>query len=84
MWFEWNGKFCDDVCNFIRGVDGYVGLFVECLCGSFEFYVDGRIFAASINFVIVYDGFTLRDCVMYNEKNNIVNGEENCDGEEYN
>ena len=84
VWSEWNGKFRDDVRNFIRGVDGYAGLFAERLCGSPELYADGRTPAASINFVTAHDGFTLRDCVTYNEKNNIANGEENRDGEEHN
>ena len=39
---------------------------------------------ASINFVTAHDGFTLRDLVSYNEKNNIANGEDNNDGESHN
>ena len=84
VWSEWNGKFRDDVRNFIRGVDGYAGLFAERICGSPELYANGRTPAASINFVTAHDGFTLRDCVSYNNKNNIANGENNRDGEEHN
>ena len=83
-WAEWNGKFRDDVRNFIRGVDGYAGLFAERICGSPALYADGRSPSASINFVTAHDGFTLRDCVSYNNKNNIANGEENRDGEDHN
>lgn len=32
----------------------------------------------------MYDGFILVDLVIYNNKNNLVNGEENNDGENYN
>ena len=84
LWSEWNGKFRDDVRNFIRGVDGHAGLFAERLCGSPGLYADGRTPSASINFITAHDGFTLRDCVTYNNKNNIANGEENRDGEEHN
>ncbi|CAL57001.1 Glycosyl hydrolase, family 13, catalytic domain [Ostreococcus tauri] len=83
VWSEWNGKFRDDVRNFIKGVDGYAGLFAERLCGSPNLYAD-RSPSASINFVTAHDGFTLRDCVSYNEKQNHANGEENRDGEEHN
>ena len=40
----------------------------------------GRRPVASINFVTAHDGFTLRDLVSYNEKQNDANGEDNNDG----
>ena len=38
----------------------------------------------SINFVCAHDGFTLADLVTYNNKHNLVNGEDNNDGENHN
>jgi len=40
----------------------------------------GRKTWASVNFVTVYDGFTLRDVVSYAEKHNEANGDGNTDG----
>src|SRR4029078_3237111 len=40
--------------------------------------------AASVNFVIAHDGFTLNDLVSYNDKHNDANGEDNQDGESHN
>jgi isoamylase len=84
-WAEWNGRFRDDARNFIRGFDGYAGLFAECICGSPSLYKDtGRKPYHSLNFITAHDGFTLRDLVSYNEKHNDANGENNQDGEENN
>ena len=84
-WAEWNGRFRDDTRNFIRGFDGYAGLFAECICGSPSLYREGgRKPHHSINFITAHDGFTLRDLVSYNEKHNEANGENNNDGEENN
>jgi glycogen operon protein len=44
----------------------------------------GRKPSASINFIISHDGFTLRDLVSYNEKNNEANGEKGRDGDPHN
>ena len=38
----------------------------------------------SINFITSHDGFTLNDLVSYNQKHNLMNGEENRDGENHN
>lgn len=81
-WAEWNGKFRDTVKNFIKGTDGFVGEFAECLCGSPNLYNEGgRKPYHSINFVTAHDGFTMYDLVSYNEKHNEANGENNNDGE---
>ena len=37
VWAEWNGKFRDDVRNFIKGSDGFVGTMASRLCGSRTF-----------------------------------------------
>ena len=36
----------------------------------------------SVNFVACHDGFTLNDLVVYNQKHNEENGEDNRDGRE--
>ena len=43
-------------------------------------YPGGRGPLASVNFVTAHDGFTLRDLVSYDHKNNLANGEDNRDG----
>jgi len=84
-WLEWNGKFRDSVRNFIKGTDGQSGAFADALCGFPSLYGDsGRGPWASVNFITCHDGFTLRDLVSYNSKQNIANGEDNRDGEEHN
>ncbi|MBG6053790.1 glycogen operon protein [Salinibacterium sp. CAN_S4] len=85
QWTEWNGKYRDTVRDFWRGEPATLGEFVSRLSGSPELYeASGRRPVASINFVTAHDGFTLRDLVSYNEKNNAANGEDNNDGESHN
>ncbi|XP_023744999.1 isoamylase 1, chloroplastic [Lactuca sativa] len=85
IWSEWNGKYRDTVRQFIKGTDGFSGAFAECLCGSPNLYQEGgRKPWNSINFICAHDGFTLADLVMYNDKHNLANGEDNKDGESHN
>ncbi|XP_052198933.1 isoamylase 1, chloroplastic [Diospyros lotus] len=85
IWSEWNGKYRDIVRQFIKGTDGFAGAFAECLCGSPNLYQEGgRKPWNSINFICAHDGFTLADLVMYNNKHNLANGEDNNDGENHN
>ena len=78
-WAEWNGKFRDDVRQYLKGEDGKVGGLAQRIQGSPDLYY-GRGTTASINFVTCHDGFTLYDMVSYNEKHNEANGEGNRDG----
>lgn len=82
-WSEWNGKYRDAIRTFIKGTPGNKGEFITRLCGSEDLYYN-RSPLASINFVTVHDGFTLRDLVSYNQKHNIENGEDNKDGYSHN
>ncbi|KAL5543429.1 hypothetical protein UlMin_007213 [Ulmus minor] len=85
IWSEWNGKYRDTVRLFIKGTDGFSGAFAQCLCGSPNLYQkEGRKPWNSINFICAHDGFTLADLVMYNNKHNLANGEDNNDGESHN
>ena len=80
-WKEWNGRFRDDVRDFLRGEHGSVCRFADRLLGSPEVYGhEQREAEQSVNFVTCHDGFTLNDLVSYNQKHNGANGEENRDG----
>ncbi|MEO8131700.1 MAG: isoamylase [Bryobacteraceae bacterium] len=83
-WHQWNGKFRDDVRDFVRGVSGRVGALMQRLYGSDDLFPDDlensyRPFQ-SVNFVTAHDGFSLYDLVSYNYKHNEANGHNNTDG----
>ncbi len=80
-WKEWNGRFRDDVRDFVRGQPGAVSRMADCLVGSHDVYRHKeREAEQSVNFVTCHDGFTLNDLVSYNQKHNDANGEGNRDG----
>jgi isoamylase len=80
-WREWNGRFRDDVRDFLRGADHSVVRIADRLLGSPDIYGhEEREAEQSINFVTCHDGFTLNDLVSYNTKHNEQNGEYNRDG----
>jgi glycogen operon protein len=84
-WSEWNDRFRDGIRDFWRGAASGVSELATRLTGSGDLYQhDGRGPAASINYVSIHDGFTLRDLVTYDVKHNEANGENNCDGSEDN
>ncbi|EMH4164723.1 glycogen debranching protein GlgX [Pluralibacter gergoviae] len=78
---EWNDRFRDDARRFWLQQHGSLGLFANRFAGSSDlFQRSGRPPSASVNLVTAHDGFTLRDCVSFNQKHNEANGEENRDG----
>ncbi len=84
-WAEWNGKFRDDVRKFLKGDAGMTTALATRLVGSPDLYqTSGRQPYHSINFVTCHDGFTLADQVSYNVKHNLMNGEDNRDGQDSN
>ncbi len=84
-WAEWNGRFRDDVRSFMIGNNNMVTSLATRIAGSSDLYQSsGRSPLCSINFLTSHDGFTLRDLVSFNQKNNSANGEENRDGENHN
>jgi isoamylase len=84
-WAEWNDKYRDTMRAYWKGDGGLIGEFARRLTGSSDLYGrSGRRPHASVNFITVHDGFTLRDLVSYNEKHNEANGEENRDGTDNN
>jgi isoamylase len=80
-WKEWNGRFRDDVRDFLRGGDDTTVRIADRLLGSPSIYGHkGHDAEESVNFVACHDGFTLSDLVSYNQKHNEANGESNRDG----
>ena len=78
---EWNDHFRDAARRFWLAKDLALGDFATRFAGSSDvFKRAGREPCASVNLVTAHDGFTLRDCVCYNQKHNEANGEENRDG----
>ena len=85
LWSEWNGKYRDTVRDFWRGTDRTLAEFAFRLTGSSDLYQGtARAPHASVNFITAHDGFTLRDLVLYHDKHNEANGEENRDGDNHN
>jgi len=85
LWSEWNGKYRDWIRDYWRGEPRSLPELGQRITGSSDLYQEnGRFPHASINFVTVHDGFTLRDLVSYNDKHNEANGEGSRDGESHN
>jgi glycogen operon protein len=84
-WAEWNDRYRDVVRRFWRGDEKQVGEFASRISGSSDIFGYGnRDVWSSINFITSHDGFNLNDLVSYNEKHNMVNGENNRDGNDAN
>ncbi len=79
-WLEWNGRYRDNVRQFIKGTDNQSGPFAKSLCGSQELFASNRTPLHSVNFVVAHDGYTLYDLVSYQDKHNLANAEDNRDG----
>ncbi|MFT3766266.1 MAG: hypothetical protein QM820_12255 [Minicystis sp.] len=81
-WEEWNGRFRDDVRDFIRGRAGHDRRrSPSASAGQPDIYGhEQREAEQSVNFVTCHDGFTLNDLVSYDDKHNQANGEDNRDG----
>jgi isoamylase/glycogen operon protein len=79
-WSEWNDKYRDSTRRFIKGDRGEKREFAERISGSQDIFWKKGTPTASINFITAHDGFTLKDLVSYNQKNNSANAEDNRDG----
>jgi glycogen operon protein len=83
-WREWNDRYRDSVRQFwlgdlARGYGEGVSDLASGISGSSDvFYYRGP--TSSINFVTAHDGFSLADLVMYSQKHNEPNQEDNRDG----
>ena len=84
-WAEWNDRYRDVVRRFWRGDERQVGEFASRVSGSSDIFgYSNRDIWSSVNFITSHDGFNLTDLVSYNEKHNMVNGENNRDGNDAN
>ena len=83
-WFQWNGRFRDDVRRFVRGDAGLVPSMMYRMYGSDDLFPDQQMHAyhpyQSVNYVTSHDGFTLYDQVSFTERRNWANGHQNMDG----
>lgn len=80
-WAEWNGKYRDDMRDFLKGDFGLGRVAANRITGSKDIYnPEYRGNNASVNFITCHDGFTLWDMYSYNSKHNEANGWNNTDG----
>lgn len=79
-WAEWNGKYRDDLRQYLKGDEGMAQVAAERIVGSRDLYDASRRKNASVNFITCHDGMTLYDLYSYNCKHNEKNGWNNTDG----
>lgn len=80
-WAEWNGRYRDELRNYLKGEWELAGLAAQRITGSTDLYDPAhRGKNASVNFLDCHDGFTLWDMYSYNHKHNEANGWNNTDG----
>ena len=83
-WAQWNGRFRDEVRQFVKGDPGLVPSLMSRLYGSDDLFPDDLMHAfrpfQSLNYITSHDGFTLYDLVAYHHKRNWANGHHNTDG----
>jgi glycogen operon protein len=84
-WCEWNGKYRDDLRNYLKGDYNLMHTAAKRITGSRDLYApEYRGNNASVNFIDCHDGFPLRDIYSYNKKHNEANGWNNSDGSDDN
>lgn len=80
-WAEWNGRYRDDMRDYLKGNYGMWEVAANRIAGSKDIYnPQYRGDDVSVNFLTCHDGFTLWDLYSYNEKHNEANGWNNTDG----
>lgn len=80
-WAEWNGRYRDDMRDYLKGNYGMWEVAANRITGSKDIYnPEYRGDDVSVNFLTCHDGFTLWDLYSYNEKHNEANGWNNTDG----
>ena len=84
-WTEWNGKYRDDMRDYLKGDFGMASVAAQRITGSRDLYDPSiRGNNASVNFLNCHDGFTLWDMYSYSRKHNEANGWYNVDGSDDN
>lgn len=85
LFAEWNDHFRDAMRRFWLQKDLPLAEFATRFAASADlFRRNGRAPSATVNLITAHDGFTLRDCVSFNQKHNEANGEDNQDGSSHN
>lgn len=80
-WAEWNGRYRDDLRDYLKGNLDMAHIAAQRITGSRDLYnPELRGENASVNFLTCHDGFTLWDLYSYNQKHNEDNGWDNTDG----
>ncbi len=83
-WLQWNGKFRDEIRQFVKSDYGKVGSLMQRIYGSDDLFPPTVELAyrpfQSVNYICSHDGFNLRDLVSYNSKHNEANGQNSQDG----
>jgi glycogen operon protein len=77
---ELNGRFRDDVRDWLRHHGHGPRALLDRLSGSHDLYPPPRTVGHSVNFLTSHDGWTLADLVSHERKHNLANGESNHDG----
>lgn len=77
---ELNGRFRDDIRDWLRASAEGPGALATRLSGSSDLFAPERPPGHSVNFITSHDGFTLADLVSHRRKHNEANGEQNRDG----
>lgn len=84
-WAEWNGRYRDDMRDFLKGDLGIAEIAGKRITGSEDLYdPEFRGKNASVNFITCHDGFPMWDLYSYNQKHNEFNGWNNTDGSDDN
>lgn len=80
-WAEWNGRYRDDMRDYLKGGCDMWQAAAQRITGSTDLYDPAcRGINASVNFLDCHDGFTMWDMYSYNTKHNEANGWNNTDG----
>ena len=84
-WAEWNGRYRDDMRDYLKGGLELSQTAASRITGSADLYDPAsRGSHASVNFLNCHDGFTLWDMYSYSQKHNEANGWCNLDGSDDN
>lgn len=84
-WAEWNGRYRDDMRDYLKGGLELSHTAASRITGSADLYDPAsRGSHASVNFLNCHDGFTLWDMYSYSQKHNEANGWCNLDGSDDN
>ncbi len=72
-WHQWNGKFRDEIRQFVKSDNGMVGALMRRLYGSDDLFPDDLALGyrpfQSVNYICSHDGLNLKDLVSYSGAN---------------